>query len=158
MMKKRTKKKETAKSVSKNNKKAVKKKNRAKKIILNLILIGVILGIIAVCAFFGYIVTNAPKFDPNNLKFTQMSEMYDADGNIIAKLGNENRTEITYDKLPEVLIDAIIATEDSRFFEHNGFDLPRFMKASIRKRCRWCIYLDNANCKKQLHFNYLNRD
>jgi penicillin-binding protein 1A len=33
--------------------------------------------------------------------------------------------------MPEVLVDAIIATEDSRFFQHNGFDLPRFMKASF---------------------------
>ena len=29
-----------------------------------------------------------------------------------------------------MLLDAIIATEDSRYFQHNGFDLPRFMKAS----------------------------
>ena len=33
--------------------------------------------------------------------------------------------------MPEVLIDAIIATEDSRFFQHNGFDLPRFLKAAF---------------------------
>ena len=46
-------------------------------------------------------------------------------------MGNENRTEISYDDLPEVLIDAIIATEDSKFFQHNGFDLARFMKASM---------------------------
>jgi len=81
--------------------------------------------------FFAYIIVKAPKFDPNNLKFTQMSELYDNEGNIITKMGNENRTEISYDDLPEVLIDAIIATEDSKFFQHNGFDLARFMKASM---------------------------
>mgnify|MGYP004540989485 FL=1 len=81
--------------------------------------------------FFAYIIVKAPKFDPNNLKFTQMSELYDTEGNIITKMGNENRTEISYDDLPEVLIDAIIATEDSKFFQHNGFDLARFMKASM---------------------------
>ena len=32
---------------------------------------------------------------------------------------------------PEVLVDAIIATEDARFYQHNGVDLPRFLKASI---------------------------
>lgn len=108
-----------------------KKVNKAKKVILNIILVFVILGIIGIGAFFAYVVTNAPKFDPNNLKFTQMSEIYDTEGNLITKMGNENRTEITYDDLPEVLIDAIIATEDSKFFQHNGFDLARFVKASI---------------------------
>ncbi len=69
----------------------------------------------------------APKFDPNNVEVAQVSGVYDTDGNLIAKMGNENRTEISYDNLPEVLIDAIIATEDSKFFQHNGFDLARFL-------------------------------
>ena len=33
--------------------------------------------------------------------------------------------------LPQVLVDAIVAAEDSRFFEHNGFDLPRIVKDGI---------------------------
>ena len=108
-----------------------KSKSKRKQLILNILLFGVIFFIILVSVFFAYVVIKAPKFDPNNLKFTQMTEIYAADGTLIRKLGNENRTEITYDDLPEVLIDAIIATEDSRFFQHNGFDLPRFVKASL---------------------------
>jgi len=108
-----------------------KKKSKKKRIITNIFLTIVIIGILAITGFFAYIVIHAPKFDPNNLKFTQMSEIYDADGNLITKMGNENRTQINYDSLPEVLIDAIIATEDARFFQHNGFDLARFMKASV---------------------------
>lgn len=38
---------------------------------------------------------------------------------------------VTYDELPQVLIDAVISAEDSRFFEHNGFDLPRIVKAFL---------------------------
>lgn len=110
------------------NKKSMSKK---KKTILNILLICLITFVILMSVFFAYIVIKAPKFDPNNLKFTQMSELYDTDGNLMTKMGNENRTEITYDDLPEVLIDAIIATEDSRFFQHNGFDLPRFVKAGM---------------------------
>lgn len=113
------------------NIKVKKPTNKTKKFILNIILVGTIFFIAIIIGFCIYIVKNAPKFDPNNLKFTQMTDIYDANGNTIARLGNENRTEITYDDLPEVLIDAIIATEDSRFFQHNGFDLPRFAKASI---------------------------
>ena len=108
-----------------------RKVSKKKKIILNILIICVIAFASLMAVFFAYIIVKAPKFDPNNLKFTQMSELYDTEGNIITKMGNENRTEISYDDLPEVLIDAIIATEDSKFFQHNGFDLARFMKASM---------------------------
>lgn len=108
-----------------------RKVSKKKKIILNILIICVIAFASLMAVFFAYIIVKAPKFDPNNLKFTQMSELYDTEGNIITKMGNENRTEILYDDLPEVLIDAIIATEDSKFFQHNGFDLARFMKASM---------------------------
>ena len=108
-----------------------RKVSKKKKMILNILIICVIAFASLMAVFFAYIIIKAPKFDPNNLKFTQMSELYDTEGNIITKMGNENRTEISYDDLPEVLIDAIIATEDSKFFQHNGFDLARFMKASM---------------------------
>lgn len=108
-----------------------RKVSKRKKMILNILIICVIAFASLMAVFFAYIIVKAPKFDPNNLKFTQMSELYDTEGNIITKMGNENRTEISYDDLPEVLIDAIIATEDSKFFQHNGFDLARFMKASM---------------------------
>lgn len=113
------------------NKTSKRKMSKNKKIILNILIICVIAFASLMAVFFAYIIVKAPKFDPNNLKFTQMSELYDTEGNIITKMGNENRTEISYDDLPEVLIDAIIATEDSKFFQHNGFDLARFMKASM---------------------------
>lgn len=145
MMKKRTKK---SSNISKNIKakanevknKVVKKTNNSKnknaiskkkRMVLNVLLICVIIFVATITIFFSYVIIKAPKFDPNNLKFTQMSELYDSDGNLVTKMGNENRTEITYDDLPEVLIDAIIATEDSKFFQHNGFDLARFAKASV---------------------------
>lgn len=105
--------------------------SKRKKIVLNILLVCVIAFVAIISVFFAYVIIKAPKFDPDNLKFTQMSEIYDQDGNLITKMGNENRTEITYDDLPEVLIDAIIATEDARFFQHNGFDLARFVKAGI---------------------------
>ena len=108
-----------------------RKVSKKKKMILNILIICVIAFASLMAVFFAYIIVKAPKFDLNNLKFTQMSELYDTEGNIITKMGNENRTEISYDDLPEVLIDAIIATEDSKFFQHNGFDLARFMKASM---------------------------
>ena len=39
------------------------------------------------------------------------------------------RKNVSYDDIPQVMIDAVVAAEDSRYFEHNGFDLPRIVKA-----------------------------
>ena len=71
-----------------------------------------------------------PSFDPKNLYSTESSIVYDKNGKQITKLGVEKRKNVNYDDLPQVLVDAIIATDDSRFMQHNGFDLPRFLKAS----------------------------
>jgi len=90
-----------------------------------------IIGVLAFVAFFTYIVLESPEFDVDNLKMKESTLVYDNKNNLIATLGDEKREEVTYDELPEVLIDAIIATEDSRFFQHNGFDAPRFAKAAV---------------------------
>ena len=113
--------------------KTQKKKKRKKrwKICLLILLILFILGITAVIAFFSYIVANAPEFNEELLYVTEPSVLLDKDGNEFAKLGAEKRIILTYDELPEVLIDAIVATEDSRFFEHSGVDWARFLKASF---------------------------
>ena len=114
-------------------KKKMSKKRKRRKIIKFLfnafLFLFLILLIIAVI-FSIYIIIKAPDFDPQNLYKTEASIMYDANGGQIAKLGIEKRKNVNYDDLPQVLIDAIIATEDSRFMQHNGFDAPRFLKAS----------------------------
>lgn len=108
------------------------KKNKKRwKIFLLILLTCFILGIIGIIAFFSYIVLNAPEFKEELLYVTDPTIVLDKNGNELTKLGTEKRITITYDELPEVLIDAIVATEDSRFFEHGGVDWARFLKASF---------------------------
>ena len=93
-----------------------------------------ILGVVAFAGFILYIKSSAePVFEQKEkeLQTAEITLLYDKDGNVFKKLGVEQRTKVTYEELPEVLIDAIIATEDSRYFQHNGFDAPRFIKAAI---------------------------
>ena len=119
---------------SKKKTKKISKKKKVKKglkIILLCMLICFILGITGIIGFFAYIVVSAPEFDEKAFYITEPTIVYDKKGNEIAKLGEEKRVTLSYDQLPEVLIDAIIATEDSRFFEHNGVDWARFLKASF---------------------------
>ena len=107
-----------------------KKRKKIAKILLNTFLVFVIIGIVSVITFIAYIAGTAPKFNAENLYKKEASIVYDSKGKEIAKLGIELRDKINFEDVPEVLIDAILATEDARFYQHNGFDLPRFIKAA----------------------------
>lgn len=82
-------------------------------------------------SFGAYIVATAPSFTEEKLYNKDATILYLANGEEFAKIGDELREKVTYDELSQSLIDAIIATEDSRFFQHSGVDLPRFLKASF---------------------------
>ena len=88
---------------------------------------------VAGVGFCYYIVKSAPEFDTDKMFEKEATRIYDASGTLFATLGTEKRQKVSYDELPQVLIDAIIATEDSRFFQHNGFDAPRFLVASVNQ-------------------------
>ena len=64
-----------------------------------------------------------PSFeDLENPDSNLATEIIAADGATIGKFYNENRTPIKYSDLPKHLVNALIATEDERFFEHSGID------------------------------------
>ena len=105
-------------------------KNKMRKFVAGILILG-ISSILLGFAFIGYIVATAPAFNPENMDRAEASILYDADGEEITRLGAERREKITFDDMPDVLVDAILATEDSRFYQHNGIDLPRFTRAAV---------------------------
>lgn len=109
------------------------KKRKLANVLLIVVLSMGIVGVLAVGGFMVYIVLNAPDFDPEQLRNSQSSIIYDKDGNEILKLGAEVREDVSYSQLPQVFVDALIATEDSKFFQHNGFDASRFLVASFKQ-------------------------
>lgn len=58
----------------------------------------------------------------SEIKQAQASSVYSADNVLLGKYFLTNRTQITFDKLPKHLVEALIATEDVRFYEHSGID------------------------------------
>lgn len=52
----------------------------------------------------------------------QASEIYASDGELLGKYFRENRTEVAYKDISPQLIEALIATEDARFYDHAGVD------------------------------------
>ena len=127
----KTKVKKTKTSKNRNEKNNNKKKKSILRILLTIFLSFAILCVFMAAAFMIYIVASTGDFDPEALKNQDQTIIYDKDGEVITTLGAEKRESVTYDQLPQVLIDAIVATEDSRFYEHNGVDMARFLKASV---------------------------
>ena len=57
-----------------------------------------------------------------NPSYTVASEVYASDGSLLGRYYRENRSPIKYEEIPQNLIDALIATEDVRFYQHHGID------------------------------------
>lgn len=124
------KKKNNTQVVSNENEKS-KKKGRKKHIILIIIMSFMVLCAVLCLSFCVYVIVKAPPFDEEKLYRVNSSLVYDSEGELIAELGSEKRETVSFDELPEILVDAIVATEDSKFFQHSGVDLLRFGKAAL---------------------------
>ena len=89
------------------------------------------------------------SIDIHAVSYTHLT-LYSADGKVIYELGAESREIVEYEQIPQVTIDAFLAIEDSRYFKHNGFDLPRFISLSLihicfkRGSCRLTVSLPAA--------------
>ncbi len=55
--------------------------------------------------------------------------VYSADGKLIAQIGEQRRVPVAYEQIPRVVIDAFLAAEDDRFFEHPGVDWQGLVRA-----------------------------
>jgi penicillin-binding protein 1A len=67
-----------------------------------------------------------------NPKTNLATQIYSSDNKVIGKFYyNDNRTPLYYEEIPKNLIDALIATEDERFYDHSGIDLRSTLRAVV---------------------------
>ena len=74
---------------------------------------------------FGYYASKAPTLSEKDLIATTSSKIYDNQNNLIADLGAEKRINVKTNEIPTDLVNAIVAIEDHRFFNHRGVDFIR---------------------------------
>lgn len=74
---------------------------------------------------FGYYASKAPTLSEKDLIATTSSRIYDNQNNLIADLGAEKRINVKTNEIPTDLVNAIVAIEDHRFFNHRGVDFIR---------------------------------
>ncbi|MGE6570233.1 penicillin-binding protein 1A [Shewanella vesiculosa] len=91
-----------------------------------------LLGIAAIAAAYFYVLPDLP--DVNSLKTVQLQtplRIYSRDGKLISQFGEKRRIPVEYEEVPTQLINAVLDTEDARFFEHNGIDPIGIIRAAV---------------------------
>lgn len=109
-----------------------KKKNKNKTIKRLWIIFGC--GWVFVCLFFVFISLGWLGFMPSfeeleNPKTNLATEIISEDGYVLGKYYVENRSNIPFEQLPQNLVNALIATEDIRYYKHSGIDWKALVRA-----------------------------
>ncbi len=110
-----------------------KKKSRAKKIFISIVTFLFIVFFTAAFFFFQYVTDGLPTFEQlENPKQRLASKVYSVDGVEIGSFFRQARVETNLDSIPKHFINALIATEDRKFYDHWGVDIERFFKAMVK--------------------------
>ncbi|QTM98888.1 PBP1A family penicillin-binding protein [Sediminibacillus dalangtanensis] len=107
-----------------------KKKPLWLKLFFLILLLG-LAGLLTGAGVFAYYANQAPPLNEKDLVDPAASQILDKDGNVVAAIGNKKREQVNYDEIPGLVEDAILATEDVRFYEHFGIDPLRLGGAII---------------------------
>ena len=70
--------------------------------------------------------------DLRNIKNATASEIYDRSGELLGKYYFENRVNANLEEIPDFVINALVATEDARFFRHGGIDFRAWMRVLFK--------------------------
>lgn len=80
-----------------------------------------------------YMEFDLPDIDALNTVQLQVPlQIYTQDKKLIASFGEKRRIPVPYNQIPILLIDAVLATEDQRYFQHNGVDLQGLGRAAVQ--------------------------
>jgi penicillin-binding protein 1A len=115
-----------------NQKKKGKRKSAGlwKKVFLSIFIIGII-GMIVGGITVAMIVKDTPELNEALLKDPVSSKILDKNGDVVDEVGAVKRDYVVYDDIPKLMEEAVLATEDVRFYKHNGIDLIRLVGAVI---------------------------
>jgi penicillin-binding protein 1A len=102
------------------------------KVFLIVVLLGSVLGITSVLGMYFYLKDDLPSVDVlRDVELQTPMRVFTQDGQLISQYGVKRRIPVLLDEVPEHLIQAIIATEDSRFYGHAGVDPIGVVRAAI---------------------------
>ena len=90
------------------------------------------LGIVAVVAVYLYVAPQLPSLEEiKTIRVQTPLRVYTTEGKLFAVFGDKRRTPIDLEDVPQQIINAFIAAEDDRFYEHLGVDYEGLIRAAI---------------------------
>jgi penicillin-binding protein 1A len=87
-----------------------------------------------------------------------VTTLYGQDGTIISELANEYRITVPLQRIPQPLVDALIATEDRRFFQHGGIDLRGALRALVTNLRAGQVTQGGSTITQQVAKSYLSTE
>jgi penicillin-binding protein 1A len=106
------------------------KRGTVLRVALILLVAGLAVGLGAVAGIYVSIKDNLPSVtDIETFQPKLITTVYAADGRPIKEFAEEKRVEVPFARIPKTLVNAIVATEDPRFFQHGGVDLRGILRA-----------------------------
>ena len=136
------------------------RKIRKRSLLTSVIMYGIIGIFLLVIGWMIYLSQTLPSLSElENPRLEEATKIYSDNGEVIDKFYLKNRTRITFESLPQDLINALVATEDRKFFDHWGVDLKRLFQALVKNVISLNLKKEGASTiTQQLAGNlYLNR-
>ncbi|MBV6480014.1 MAG: Penicillin-binding protein 1A [Ignavibacteria bacterium] len=122
----------------------------------------VIITIAVIATLAGYLIylsqTLPSLAELENPKLEEATKVYSSDGELIDKFFLKNRTKVTLDNIPPVMIQALIATEDRKFYDHWGVDIDRIAKAFFKNLLKGSLTKEGASTITQQLARNLYKD
>lgn len=79
--------------------------------------------------FFGPVPTTS---ELENVRNMEASELYSSDGQLLGKFYIQDRSAVTFGQISQNVINALVATEDSRFYDHSGIDSFSLLRVLVK--------------------------
>src|SRR5690625_359852 len=96
-----------------------------------LFLAGVSASAVALGGLYLYLSPKLPPVDTlRHVKLQTPLRVYSSDGQLIGEFGEQRRTPVRYDDIPELYIQALLSAEDAEFYDHRGISIKGFVRAA----------------------------
>lgn len=100
------------------------------RILLRLSLLGLLAGIWLLAGVYLYLSPNLPDVETlREVKLQTPMRVYTSDGQLIGQFGEQKRSPLTFDDIPQPFVQALLAAEDDNFFRHRGIDVMGLARA-----------------------------
>jgi penicillin-binding protein 2A len=120
---------------------------------LNQVFILTILTIVLGTILLFYYLANGMEVSALEKGFSQATVIYDKNGHVASKISANKTESVTYEQIPQHMINAVVAIEDHRFFKHNGVDFIGIVRAFVRNTKAGGIVEGGSTITQQLTKN-----